>query len=281
MNIGIIQGRLSPPLRGKIQSFPLQTWEKEFPMAKACGYNAIEWVFEFEGYEENPIWTDEGIRKIKNVSQEHQIDIPSICSDFFMKQRFFRTSPEERKQAVRVLKKLLHQGGFLGVHRILLPILEEAEIQTDKEQNELVACLRECFDVASRYHIELAIESNLDTSRYSTLMEQLSHPLARIYYDMGNRAAMGYDLEKDILTLRRWISGVHVKDRKRFGETVPLGEGDVNFGTCFRALRRTRFQGSYIVQGARGGEEVDTARRYFQFVKGHLEGALHEEHANP
>ncbi|MFH1857765.1 MAG: sugar phosphate isomerase/epimerase, partial [Candidatus Omnitrophota bacterium] len=55
--IGIIQGRLSPPVKGRIQAFPKDTWEKEFSLSQICGFDAIEWIFECEAYQKNPIWT--------------------------------------------------------------------------------------------------------------------------------------------------------------------------------------------------------------------------------
>ena len=36
--IGIIQGRLSKPVNGKIQSFPNNTWKSEFYLAKEIGF---------------------------------------------------------------------------------------------------------------------------------------------------------------------------------------------------------------------------------------------------
>ena len=33
MNLAITQGRLSPPVDNKIQSFPINTWENEFKIA--------------------------------------------------------------------------------------------------------------------------------------------------------------------------------------------------------------------------------------------------------
>ena len=40
--LGIMQGRLSKPLNGKIQSFPKDTWKKEFYDAKEIGYEVGE-----------------------------------------------------------------------------------------------------------------------------------------------------------------------------------------------------------------------------------------------
>lgn len=46
--IGIIQGRLSPPTEGGIQSFPVETWKHEFLLATQAGLNCIEWVYQGE-----------------------------------------------------------------------------------------------------------------------------------------------------------------------------------------------------------------------------------------
>ena len=45
-SIGIMQGRLSPPIKGRIQAFPSQTWQKEFYLARDCGFSHIEWVLD-------------------------------------------------------------------------------------------------------------------------------------------------------------------------------------------------------------------------------------------
>ena len=277
--IGIIQGRLSPPLGESLQAFPVDTWEEEFPKVNSCGFDAMEWIFEVGGYRGNPIWTEEGIQRIRELSHQYGVDVPSICADYFMKRPLFRVSVQEKKEAVRTLKRLIRQGALLRIQRILLPVLEEAEIRTEEEFRELVISMKECFVVAEDFGIELAIESNLESERYISLMKELDHPLAKIYYDVGNRVAMGYDIQKDVRQLGRWISGVHIKDRKRSGPSVPFGEGDVDFPGFFRALREINFQGFYILQGARKGNEVETAKRYLEFVRGHLKEKRHEEHS--
>ena len=43
---GVMQGRLSKPINGKIQSFPKKTWEKEFSLAKKLSLKYIEWTLD-------------------------------------------------------------------------------------------------------------------------------------------------------------------------------------------------------------------------------------------
>ena len=46
--IGIMQGRLSPPIDGRIQAFPINDWESEFEKASKIGFDCIEWIFDME-----------------------------------------------------------------------------------------------------------------------------------------------------------------------------------------------------------------------------------------
>ena len=56
--IGIMQGRLSKPTDGKIQSFPKNSWENEFYLAKKIGFELIEWVIDedLKNYREMYTW---------------------------------------------------------------------------------------------------------------------------------------------------------------------------------------------------------------------------------
>ena len=64
--IGIMQGRLSPRIDGKIQAYPAGTWQKEFEIAQEIGYAAIEWIVE-KPVETNALMTTSGKKEIKKV----------------------------------------------------------------------------------------------------------------------------------------------------------------------------------------------------------------------
>ena len=59
--LGIIQGRLSPYTGGKIQSFPKNTWENEFILAKKLGLNTIELCLDSDDWEKNPIFLNKAV----------------------------------------------------------------------------------------------------------------------------------------------------------------------------------------------------------------------------
>ena len=102
-NIGILQGRLSPSLDGRFQFFP-KDWEKEFLIAKDMGFTAVEWLFDWPDFENNPIISGEGRKKIKAASQQSALPVSSICADYYMKYRFLGRDSEK---SVDILKQLI------------------------------------------------------------------------------------------------------------------------------------------------------------------------------
>ena len=48
--IGIMQGRLLPPVNNAIQAFPKENWQKEFPIASELNLDCIEFIFDGENY---------------------------------------------------------------------------------------------------------------------------------------------------------------------------------------------------------------------------------------
>ena len=75
--IGIMQGRLSKPLNNKIQSFPVNSWENEFYLAKDIGFKLIEWVLD-ENIKDNPILNKKFFSKIEMIKKKTGIDINSM-----------------------------------------------------------------------------------------------------------------------------------------------------------------------------------------------------------
>ena len=81
IDIGIMQGRLSPPTGGRIQSFPVDTWREEFARARKAGLNCIEWIYEAGTDTVNPLRTNEGIAEIRRLAETWGVGVWSICAD--------------------------------------------------------------------------------------------------------------------------------------------------------------------------------------------------------
>jgi len=268
--IGIMQGRLSPPHPDRLQAFPWSSWRDEFGRAASCGFDFIEWQFEADHYVDNPVWTTEGREEIQRQIGSAGIPVRSVCADYFMPHPFFRVSEKERDDSVSVLKTLIVRASEIGVDTILVPILETAEIRTDTERCRLLDALREPLSVAETRGVRLGMETELPRDEYLGLIEQGDNASLGVYYDVGNAGARGYDTAEDIRTLARRLFGVHVKDRKAGGPTVPLGEGDTKFDGFFHALAEIRYEGRFVLQTAFGAGYLGIARKHLDFVRDHI-----------
>ena len=272
--IGIMQGRLSPPAERRLQAFPWNSWEEEFAHARACGFDAIEWLFEAEDYEQNPLWTDAGVDEIQRLADERGVAVRSVCADYFMSRPFFRVSESERLRSVNVLNNLVSRAAQLGIQVILVPVLEENELRNEKEKAQMLESLREPLELAAAHGIRLGLETELPAGEYLELIEQNEHQALGVYYDVGNAAAKGYDTAADVRVLSKHLYGVHIKDRKLNGPSVPLGRGDVNFSEFFTALAETRYPGPLVLQTAFGDDFLSIARTHLSFVRQHIENGM-------
>ena len=61
---------------------------------------------------------------------------------------------------------------------------------------------------------------------------------------------------------------IHVKDRIFNGNTVALGEGNANFDVVFSCLKQIKYNGNFIIQGARAqdGDHKGILKKYKRFV---------------
>jgi L-ribulose-5-phosphate 3-epimerase len=271
-NVGIMQGRLSAPPRDRIQAFPWSSWEGEFNHARDCGFSSIEWLFEAENYEQNPVWTESGRELVRNASSVSQVPVRSLCADYFMEHPFFRVPAYEAARSVTVLETLVDAAAALGISTILIPVLEKAEVRTHTEEGELLRCLEHPLDLAAERGVRLALETELPAARYGEMVERADHPALGVYYDTGNAAAKGFDAARDLRALAPLLAGVHLKDRTPGGPTVPLGTGSVNFDEVFAVLRNSGFSGPMIIQSTSGDDYVGCARAHLEFVNARIAG---------
>lgn len=265
-----MQGRLSPSPSGRTQTFPWTSWEAEFPRARHCGFDAIEWLFEADGFERNPLWTEGGRDALLHASTESAVRVRSVCAHYFMAHPFFRVSDEARSRSVAVLDVLIDAASATGISTILIPVLEVAELRTKSEEVELLQCLEDPLDRAAARGIRIGLETELPASEYRRLVEGARHAALGVYYDTGNAAAKGFDAAEDIATLGHLLCGVHLKDRTVGGPSVPLGNGAVDFDAVFSALSVARYTGPLVIESTSGDDYVEQARAHQTFVSERL-----------
>lgn len=274
--IGIMQGRLSPRPADRIQAFPRASWENEFSLAAAIGFDAIEWIFEAPEHAENPLVSASGRHEIRRAVADSGVRVLSVCGDYFMVRRLAGTSERPRDENIEELRRLIDAAAEIGAERILLPLLEEASLGEPTLSAQAAEALGLCAPQAEACGVELGLEMEIPGEQYRTFVERCAHPAVRAYYDTGNSTAQGLDIAVDVVPLLPLLAAVHVKDRLVCGTTRPLGTGAANFRGFFAALARARFSGDFVLQHYFDGEPARQAAQSLDFVRRELACAFRD-----
>jgi hexulose-6-phosphate isomerase len=218
--------------------------------------------------------TEAGRTKIKQLSKENKIAIPSLYGACFTQAPFWKTKGQDQIELVSIFAKVLHACADLGIKYIVLPLIEDAALAGPEEQNVLEEILLNFVPTLQKLKLMIVFKSLYPPEQRAKVISHYPADCFSLNFDMGNSASLGWNPEQEITLLGGRIGNVHVDDRMRGGEMVPLGEGAVNFPKVFSTLKNVGYNGNYILQTARAaeGQQLEALRRYTRFVAELLEG---------
>lgn len=266
--IGFMQGRLSPPVGGKIQAFPWCSWPQEFPLAEASGFSLMEWTLDHERLYENPLLTTDGQATIAALKAAHHIEVPSLTGDCFMQEPFWKATDDRRQRLMRDFVEVVKACRTVGISMLIIPLVDNGRINSVDEELVLVKMLRDSEHMLAELAVKVVFESDFEPQALRRFIDAFPSGLFGINYDIGNSASLGFDPRQEIETYGDRILNVHVKDRIRGGSTVPLGKGAADFMAVFRALKRLGSTPNLILQTARAadGNHAGALRDYRTMV---------------
>jgi len=268
--LGIMQGRLSKPLNGKIQSFPTDTWKKEFYAAKEIGFELIEWVLD-ENLKYNPIMNKNSFKTIKQIKEETQIEVNSICCDFFMTNSLSKKSTSYRDKNLEVFNYLIEEVCPNNNIKIIdLPLVKNESLKkkeiADDYKNLLLNLEKKIID----NNLTISLETDLNPFEFKNFLKDFNKAAITVNYDTGNSAYWEFDAKEEFLSYGEQISNVHIKDCTPKDYTVELGSGNVNFKETFNLLKKNKYQADFILQAARGDDEIQVAKRQLKFTRNYI-----------
>jgi hexulose-6-phosphate isomerase len=263
--IGIMQGRLSPRIDGKIQAYPAKTWQKEFEIAQEIGYAAIEWIVE-KPLEVNALMSKSGMQQIKEIILKTGVRIDFICADIFMQQPLIRMSQEIREENKEHLKNILVSAKEVGAIGVEIPFVDASSIKSESEINELISCMQEAFELAKEIGMKISLETDLNPTSFKELLDRINLNHVQANYDIGNSASLGFDPIEEINAIGKRILNVHVKDRKFGSTTVPLGTGDADIKLSLSRLSEINYLGGITMQAARGSDDIEVAKSQLKYT---------------
>ena len=252
ISIGFIQGRLSSIKDNRIQSFPWGEWQNEFLKASRIKLPLMEWTIDSEKFSENPLLTQSGQEEITSLSAKYNIRVPSVTCDFFMENPVWKSDPSVvREGIISIVDGMVN----IGSQVLVIPLVDNSSLKNLSDTKAVEDFFIKLTPELDKAKVTIAFESDLNPKKFLEFINKFEKKYFGINYDLGNSASLGFDPAEEFMAYESRIINVHVKDRKKGGNTVPLGEGDVDFPKVFRFLRETDYKGNLILQTARSKED--------------------------
>jgi hypothetical protein len=249
MKIGVMQGRLSPPVLEKIQEFPKTTWENEFLFLFPLGLHHIEWIVTKTSF------PDLSSFDVKARRLNHYIS--GVCCDHLVDSMI-----DDKAFVEENLIPVCEWCVANSIKTINIPLLEASALEFNDPLE-----IAKIFDAISIRFPSLEFCFEIEDNAHSCLhfLRQCSrHRKFWLIYDTGNIHAFDADHETWISRCMPFIKNVHLKDRnKASGKSVELFTGGTPFSKILRLLAFYKYNGIFTLQTARGpeGAEIQTITR--------------------
>ena len=272
--IGFMQGRLSPPVGGRIQAFPADHWREEFALAERHGFSLMEWTLDHDGLDDNPFMTPTGQAEIRDLQRRHGVAVRSLTADSFMQAPFFKAEGAAADDRLGELRRVVDAAAELDLRYVVIPLVDSGRIENPLQAARLREGLDRLVGPLGSEGPKLIFEFDLPPAELARFIAEYPPERFGINYDIGNSASLGHDPRAEIAAYAGRIDNVHVKDRLLGGTTVPLGQGAADLPLVLRLLRGAGYGGDFILQAARAvdGDHAGALCRYRDRVRAWLGG---------
>lgn len=272
MKLAITQGRLSPKIGKKIQSFPSKDWEKEFKIAKSIGLKNIEWIIDFKTLYSNPIFSEKGYNQIKKLSKKYNISIKTIQCDFILHKPFWKKKFKKYKDIINNKIDFLFKINNLSSSLIfIIPLLENSKISGKKEERLVINYFKSKKNTLKKYNKKIAFEIDYNPEKLKKFINKFDKKYYGINYDTGNSLSNNFNYNKEMDLYLNRVINIHYKDKNKDKKSVYLGEGKFNYTDFYKKIKNN-YNGLITLQAARSNKinDINLIKNYIFDLKNSL-----------
>lgn len=244
-----------------------QPTERVFQEAQKIGFDGIEFDLARD-YKNDILWTKEGRGRLLDLTRGTGVEVSSVCLGALWGQTFASDEAEDRRRAKEVVTEAARFTPELGTNVILVPIVGVENQDAAVGVERWVAGLRECAPVAEQTGAVLALE-NVGRSpansapSIKTILEQVSSPAVKAYYDVGNGKSLGYDPLEELRLLGKQVAQVHIKGVK----SAQLWENTLDMTAVARTLKQIGYDGYLVFETQATEDPLEGAARNLKLLK--------------
>jgi len=246
MKLGILQGRLSPPVNGHYQEFP-NDWQKEIKEMQDLSLSGMEWLITPKSNKNNPLFTAPDLLNDKQIL--------SICVDTLVDKRI-----TEENFLMDNLLPVCEALSKTSIKNLTIPILDDSDLNNDKDRKQFCKIIQQFGE--NFPNLNFCFEAEMPPLKLYEIVRICDN--FYVTYDTGNITSCGVDHKDFIEFFKQKIINIHIKDRTFKRQTVEPLTGDTNFDLIFKELAKINYDGFFILQTAReiSGEEYNTIKKH-------------------
>jgi hexulose-6-phosphate isomerase len=263
-----MQGRLSPPINGKIQAFPVQTWQLEFQTAYNLELGGIEWTIDSHNFWGHPLIDIQKSHLVQNLREKTGFFLNTVTCDFFMQLQPW-DSEIGLDEIFEMVTALANSAVLIEGLILIIPLVDSGSPKTAKDWVLLREFLHKLEPIFVKNKAKIAFEFDVEPIQQVEFVAHFESSIFGINFDSGNSASNGFDPAEELKVILPYLFNVHIKDRLFRGTTVPLGTGATDFKVIAEFFAKNPYKGNFVLQGARVEElaEEETVLRYINFCK--------------
>ena len=223
-----------------------------FEIAKRVGLDGVQVDFG-SGDNRLPLFDEELQQNMLKEARKQKMEIASLAMGV-LNDVPYKSDP----RAERWVRQGIDVAEAMGVKVILLAFFGKGDLQKDEQGvNKVVQRLRQIAPKAEMADVTLGIESWLSAEQHIDIIERVSSPAIKVYYDVANSHKAGYDIYKEIRRLGPLICEFHAKDYDNL-----YGKGSIDFKEVRLAMDDIGYRGWFVMEGTKMPLGVEESCRY-------------------
>jgi sugar phosphate isomerase/epimerase len=223
-----------------------------FEIAKRIGLDGVQVDFG-RGDSRLPLFDEELQQRFLDEVRKQKMEIASLAMGVLNNVPY-----KSDRRAERWVRQGINVAEEMGVKVILLAFFGEGDLKNDEQGvNMVVQRLRQVTPQAEMANVTLGIESWLSAEQHIDIIERVSSPAVKVYYDVANSHKAGYDIYKEIRQLGPLICEFHAKDYDNL-----YGKGSIDFKEVRLAMDDIGYRGWLVMEGTKMPLGLEESCRY-------------------
>ncbi len=243
--------------------------EDAFRIGREIGFDGLEIPFVNLEYEQELIWSIEGVQRLRWLAEQYGMEMPSCIAGRYNRRGFPDDDPEVREEAVRLMLHLIDMCAEAGIRKILTAFFGDQMLDGESRIRRAVEGVAACAPRAESRGVTLALEGTVDADTWLRIVDEIGSEAVGVYYDVGNAVWIGLDGPGELrrLDAAGVLAQIHIKDMTVDKTNSPLGEGDVDWDAVAGAINEIGYDDYLVLETPRSDDPVDDYARWLEFIR--------------